>query len=66
MVGISPIEEQKLHEIIRGMSPEQQEIAIQDFDTAVIHNEYESRVKEAMEFKQKAIDLGIVAQGMRI
>lgn len=66
MVGMSPIEEQRIHEIVRALTLEQQVIAIQDFDTAVIFNENEIRVKEAMEFKQKAIELGIVAQGMRI
>ena len=66
MVGMSPIEEQRIHEIVRALTPEQQVIAIQDFDTAVTFNDNEIRVKEAMEFKQKAIELGIVAQGMRI
>ena len=63
---MTPLEEKAIHEKMQGLSLEQQQIAIQDFDTAVIYNENETRVREAIEFKQKAIELGLIAQGMRI
>jgi len=63
---MSPLEEKAIHEKMQGLTLEQQQIAIQDFDTAVIYNENEIRVREAIDFKQKALELGKIAQGMRI